>query len=184
MLRCSRFRINKVILKKHRMLKFIRIVSLSLCIVAFFNSCKKSDTSNSCPVTNYNPCALQAPASEIQAVKDYLSANGLTATQHCSGLFYIIDAPGTGATPAICSAITVSYEGKLTNGTVFDSSPNGGPFFLYQLIAGWQAGIPLIKNGGSIRLFIPPSLGYGSTANGPIPANSVLIFRVDLKSVQ
>ena len=166
------------------MLKFIRTISLAICVVAFFNSCKKSDTSGSCPVTSYNPCALQAPASEIQSVKDYLSANGLTATQHCSGLFYIIDAPGTGATPSICSAVTVNYEGKLTNGTVFDSNANGGPFFLYQLIAGWQAGIPLIKTGGSIRLYIPPSLGYGSTANGPIPANSILIFRVDLKSVQ
>jgi len=166
------------------MLKFIRNVSLALCIVAVVNGCKKSDISGSCPVTSYNPCALQAPASEIQSVKDYLSANGLTAVQHCSGLFYIIDAPGTGVTPQICSAVTVNYEGKLTNGTVFDSNPNGGPFFLYQLIPGWQAGIPLIKNGGSIRLFIPPSLGYGSAANGPIPANSILIFRVDLKSVQ
>jgi FKBP-type peptidyl-prolyl cis-trans isomerase FkpA len=54
---------------------------------------------------------------------------------------------------------------------------------LGQLIVGWQKGLPLISSGGKITLYIPPSLGYGSAAAGSIPANSILIFDIELISV-
>jgi FKBP-type peptidyl-prolyl cis-trans isomerase FkpA len=69
---------------------------------------------------------------------------------------------------------------------VFDQTQPGATYsnYLNNLIVGWVNGIPYVKPGGKIRLYIPPSLGYGSAANGPIPANSILIFEIDLVAVQ
>ncbi len=95
---------------------------------------------------------------------------------------------GTGATAVAGDTVTVNYVGTLTNGTKFDSSYDRGTPFVFQVgagrvIAGWDQGIPGMKVGGKRRLTIPPSLGYGSQANGPIPANSTLLFDVDLVSI-
>jgi FKBP-type peptidyl-prolyl cis-trans isomerase FkpA len=152
-------------------------------IVALFSGCIKGDTTQE--VCNYDPCLQKAPASEIDAVKTYLNSQSITAEQHCSGLFYIIDAAGSGGTPTICDYIVAKYKGNFTNGNVFDQGQFSSPIQLNNLIAGWKNGIPLIKKGGKIRLFIPPSLGYGSqaypsTSNPVIPANSILIFEVEL----
>ena len=95
---------------------------------------------------------------------------------------------GTGATAVIGDTVTVHYVGTLTNGTKFDSSyDNGQPFPFRigagQVIAGWEQGVPGMKVGGKRRLTIPPSLGYGNQAIGRIPANSTLLFDVDLLSI-
>ena len=90
---------------------------ISALISLTLSSCLKGDTSNMC---TYNPCYLAAPASEIQAVQNYLTSNNITATQHCSGMFYKIDAYGSGKTADVCSGLSVKYKGQLTNGTVFD----------------------------------------------------------------
>jgi FKBP-type peptidyl-prolyl cis-trans isomerase FkpA len=160
----------------------VKAILLGLVSVFLFTGCMKNqeDVNNPC---NYDPCAIKAPASEIQQVQDYLTANGITAEQHCSGLFYRVDVEGTGATPGPCSLIKFNYEGRLTNGTIFESSQNPATLYLYQLITGWKNGLPKIKAGGRIYLYIPPTLGYGSTPMSTIPANSVLIFRVDLLEV-
>ena len=150
-----------------------------LTIALLFSGCSKND-STSC---NYDACAIVAPAAEIQAVKDYLTTQNITnAVQHCSGLFYVIDNQGTGKKPDACSYVSVNYKGSLTNGTVFGN----GAFQtgLDGVITGWRNGVPQINAGGRIRLYIPPTLGYGSQPNGPIPANSILIFEIDLNSVQ
>jgi FKBP-type peptidyl-prolyl cis-trans isomerase FkpA len=150
-----------------------------LCIfsVVLFSGCLKDQKQQPC---NYDPCAYKAPESEIVKVKAYLDSNGITATQHCSGLFYKINNPGTGNTPIVCNYVNASYKGMLTNGHVFDSSNTGIDFNLSRVIRGWTNGVPLIKEGGSITLYIPPSLGYGPDINGDIPANSILIFDVGL----
>ena len=163
----------------------LRKYIVGVLIIFLLNSCsKQTESTFTCSTGNYDPCAFKAPANEIQAVKDYLAANSITATEHCSGLFYVIDVPGTGATPDLCSTVTVTYEGKLTNGNTFDANATGASFLLGQLIPGWKAGIPLVKAGGTLRLFVPPTLGYGSAGYGPIPPNSITIFRVDLVSVR
>ena len=95
---------------------------------------------------------------------------------------------GTGATAAVGDTVTVNYVGTLTNGTKFDSSYDAGKPFSFRIgagtvIAGWEQGVPGMKVGGKRRLTIPPSLAYGSTARGPIPANSTLLFDVDLVSI-
>jgi len=76
----------------------------------------------------------------------------------------------------------VNYGGKFTNGTQFDAA-NNVPFQLSRLVIGWQEGIPLIGTGGSITLYLPPSLGYGSADYGDIPGNSILIFDISLTAV-
>jgi FKBP-type peptidyl-prolyl cis-trans isomerase FkpA len=97
-----------------------------------------------------------------------------------------VTSAGADVTPGICSYVTVNYKGTLTNGTVFDSTKTNNPasFTLISLIEGWKQGIPLIKKGGKIRLFLPPTLGYGASAVGGIPGNSILIFDIELLSVQ
>ena len=121
--------------------------------------------------------------SDDNAINNYLTSNKLTATKTGDGLYYIISTPGTGAQPSLSSFVTISYSGYLTNGTVFDSNKN----FETQMgsvIKGWQEGIPLFKKGGAGKLLIPSALGYSATATGNIPANSVLIFDVQLLDVK
>jgi len=97
---------------------------------------------------------------------------------------------GTGATAVAGKQVTVNYVGELTDGTVFDSSLNPGrtPFTFTlgagQVIQGWDMGVAGMKVGGKRILVIPASLGYGAQAVGPIPANSTLIFQVELLSVK
>jgi FKBP-type peptidyl-prolyl cis-trans isomerase FkpA len=118
-------------------------------------------------------------------IEKYLKDKGLTAQTTASGLFYIIETPGTGTQPTLSSTVTVKYKGYLTSGYVFDESVSTGATFpLENVILGWQEGIPLFKEGGKGKLFIPSALGYGSTAKPTIPANSVLIFDVELLDVQ
>lgn len=96
---------------------------------------------------------------------------------------------GTGAEATPGTTVTVNYVGTLENGQVFDASANHGQPFTFvlgagQVIAGWEQGIAGMKVGGTRTLVIPPELGYGAQAVGPIPANSVLIFEVELLEVR
>lgn len=119
-----------------------------------------------------------------ELIQQYIADNNLNAESTGTGLYYVIDVPGTGDYPNLNSNVTVAYTGKLTGGSIFDqSSQNGITFPLSGVIQGWQEGIPLFKEGGSGILLIPSVLGYGSQTVGSIPANSVLIFDVNLISV-
>ncbi|MDH5597527.1 MAG: FKBP-type peptidyl-prolyl cis-trans isomerase [Cyclobacteriaceae bacterium] len=126
---------------------------------------------------------------DILLIDQYLTDNQITNTKiHAgSGIRYAINSPGTGENPILCDVVTVEYEGRLLDGTIFDGTAmNGGKpsaFYLAGLITGWQVGIPLIKNGGSITLYLPSSYGYGSSTVGSIPANSVLIFDITLLGI-
>jgi len=86
--------------------------------------------------------------------------------------------------------VTVNYTGWLKDGTKFDSSLNPGrnPFRFTvgagQVIKGWDEGIPGMKIGGKRKLTIPPNMGYGNRDMGTIPANSTLIFEVDLLGIE
>lgn len=131
-------------------------------------------------------CKPKSVQSEEATITAYAAANGITAVRHSSGMYYQIINPGSGVTPTLSSKIFVTYTGKLLDGTIFDQQANSSQtgFFLSQMISAWQIGIPLIQKGGEIKLIVPSSLAYGCTANGPIPANSVLYFDVVLVDVQ
>lgn len=119
---------------------------------------------------------------DIEAIESHLLSNNITA-QRVGNLFVKIDDAGTGENPKSNSLVLVHYRGRLLNGTEFDSSfKRGQPLEigLNSVIKGWQEGIPLFKRGGKGTLYIPSDLGYGSRAQGSIPANSVLIFDIEL----
>lgn len=101
------------------------------------------------------------------------------------------DVVGTGAAAAAGDSVTVNYVGSLTNGTIFDASANHGTTgFTFtlgagQVIKGWDEGIVGMKEGGKRTLLIPAALAYGAQSQAPsIPANSALIFQVELLKVQ
>ncbi len=152
-------------------------------VTLFLGSCIKS-TYNDNP-SNCIPNTTGVPtAAEISALQSYITTNSITATQNPGGFFYRIITQGTGATPALSSNITVKYTGTLTNGFVFDQNTAGFTAVLSQLITGWQKGLPLIQKGGSIVLYLPPTLGYGCAQIGSIPPGSNLIFSIELVDVQ
>ncbi len=121
-------------------------------------------------------------AEDDASMQNYISANGITATKHASGMYYQIIEPGSGATPTISSTVKANYTGKFTNNTSFDGGVASFP--LSGVIEGWQIGIPLIKQGGKVKLIIPPYLAYGCNDYRGIPGNSVLVFDVELLEVQ
>jgi FKBP-type peptidyl-prolyl cis-trans isomerase FkpA len=152
------------------------LLPLIVLIIAV-SSCTKN-AENSCP-----PLNTVAPDSQVVALGHYIDTAGITATKDPRGFYYTILDTGVGVHPTPCNQITASYSGKLLDGTVFDSNHNSS-FVLNQLIPGWQEGIPLIKTGGRIVLYLPPALGYGSNATTVIPSNSSLIFTIELLSVR
>ena len=114
------------------------------------------------------------------------SANAITTA---SGLEYEDLKVGDGATAQNGDTVSVNYTGWLTDGTKFDTSIDRGQTFDFtlgarQVITGWDEGVVGMKVNGTRLLIIPPSLGYGSTANGSIPANSTLIFEVQLVAIK
>ena len=121
-----------------------------------------------------NPAEPSGPAvafssSELRTGSGTEATNGRTVTVHYTGWLY-------------------SASAADNKGTQFDTSAARGPFSFIlgarQVIAGWDQGVAGMRVGGMRRLVIPPSLGYGGTANGPIPANSTLVFDVELLTVQ
>lgn len=104
-----------------------------------------------------------------------------------SGLQYHVLKEGSGKSPKANSNVTVHYEGRLIDGTVFDSSiarNQPATFQTAQVIQGWTEGLQLMKEGAKYRFFIPANLGYGQIGSGDvIEPNSTLIFDVELLSV-
>lgn len=104
-----------------------------------------------------------------------------------SGLQYKVLTAGTGKSPKATDVVEVNYEGKLIDGTVFDSSYERGEpieFPLNQVIAGWTEGLQLMKEGGKYEFYIPSDIAYGEAGNSGIEPNSTLIFTVELLKVK
>ena len=104
-----------------------------------------------------------------------------------SGLQYQIIEPGSSDKPGPADTVYVRYKGQLIDGTVFDEVPANEdpiPLTLNRVIAGWQEGIPLVGEGGKIKLFIPSELGYGTSGTQGIEPYSTLIFDVEVSEVR
>ena len=128
-----------------------------------------------------------ASTNALSAAAAPATAGEMTTT--ASGLKYLVLKHGTGTvSPKATDTVKVHYEGKLLDGTVFDSSiARGQPisFPLNQVIPGWTEGLQLMKVGDKFKFEIPANLAYG--ANSPssaIPPNSTLIFEVELMGIE
>lgn len=124
----------------------------------------------------------------LEEGEQFLAANkekeGVVVTE--SGLQYKILVEGDGISPEATDTVEVNYEGRLIDGTVFDSSYEGGEsvkFPLNRVIKGWTEGLAFAKEGGKLQLYIPADLAYGKRGSGPIPGNSTLIFDIELVKV-
>ena len=129
------------------------------------------------------------------AAKEFLTANakkeGVKITK--SGMQYKILREGTGAIPTAKDTVSTHYRGKFINGKVFDESYKGKApssldkevsFGVTQVIAGWTEALQMMKVGSKYQLFIPPELAYGEDGRPGIPANSLLIFDIELMGIK
>ena len=131
----------------------------------------------------------QKAEENAKAGKAFLQENakkpGVKTTK--SGLQYLVLKEGKGKSPSANSNVRVHYEGRLIDGTVFDSSiarQQPVDFRTTQVITGWTEGLQLMKEGAKYRFFIPAQLGYGQIGSGDvIEPNSTLIFDVELLEV-
>ena len=121
-----------------------------------------------------------------RAYMEEMTANEDVQTTE-SGLQYIVTEPGEGDSPVATDSVEVHYEGRLIDGSVFDSSFERGQtvtFGLTQVIPGWTEGLQLMKPGGKFKFIIPPELGYGEGGAGQmIGPNATLVFDVELISI-
>ena len=162
-----------------------RILLFFLLLCACFAGCKKT-----------NDVAAQIKAQ--QAVDDkiitaYLKSNNVTAqvvdsANVSTGIYYVIDTLGTGLDLYTSSTqITVGYKATLlTTGKEFVSTDEFHPsYILGQTIRGWQFGIPKVKKGGTITLYIPSHYAYGPFAQPTLglPANAILIFNIKVYNI-
>lgn len=153
-----------------------KLLFLSLLITTAI-SCNRSD----CDVEPNLNVDRDQLASDIATIDAYLANNNINAEEHPSGIRYVITNPGDGDKPGLCGNVVVDYTGTLlSDGSEFDSSSRPVGFGLRNLIAGWQIGIPLIKERGEITLYIPSVYAYGDRERPGIPANSNLVFEIQL----
>ena len=117
-------------------------------------------------------------------IEEFVELNNLSPTTTPSGLQFIIQDVGDEPRPTLNSSITFTYDGYFLGGETFDSQNEFTFPILAGLIPGWQEGLQLIGEGGSITLLIPSNLAYGPQGFGPIPGNTDIGFDVQLISVQ
>ncbi len=122
-------------------------------------------------------------------IVEYATRNNLKMQRTASGLGYVIEKQGDGARAEANKNVKVHYSGFLLDGTKFDSSIDRGQPFEFPLgqgrvIKGWDEGIQLFNVGGKGKLIIPSSLAYGSRGVSVIPANSVLMFDIEVVDIK
>lgn len=125
--------------------------------------------------------AKKQAANDHQIILNYASSHHLKGQFTDSGLYYVIQDSGTAKHPTLSSNLNVNYKGYFMDDKIFDQGTNV-KFPLSGVIKGWQEGLPLIGEGGKIKLLIPSALGYGNTQSGSISPNTVLGFDVTLNS--
>jgi FKBP-type peptidyl-prolyl cis-trans isomerase len=126
-------------------------------------------------------------------IQEYIAKKGIKATKTASGLYYVIDKPGTGPNAAPGQYVTMNYTGTTLDGKPFDSNVDPQfqhvqpfPFVLGQgqVIRGWDEGVALMNKGAKGKLLIPSSLAYGPQDRSPsFGPNSVLIFDVEVTDI-
>jgi len=127
--------------------------------------------------------------SDLAIIDDSLAKWSITPQIEPNGVRYVVHTQGTGEKPTLSSNILINYKGRLLkNQSVFDQGTNA-PLVLSQLIIGWQTTLPLINEGSKVTLYVPSGFAYNilerydRDGNLLIPANSILIFEIELLNV-
>jgi FKBP-type peptidyl-prolyl cis-trans isomerase FkpA len=118
-------------------------------------------------------------------LESFAKEKGVKKTE--SGLLYQVEKEGSGNAPKDSDTVVVNYKGTLVDGSEFDNSYKRGEplsFRLDGVIPGWTEGLKHVKKGGKIKLAIPPALAYGENGVPGIPANSTLVFDVELLDIK
>ena len=115
-----------------------------------------------------------------ELIADYISKYGKTFKTTASGSYYSISQEGTGANPKNGDVCKCLYVGKFLDGKIFDQSKQPVDMPIGQMIPGFNEALTLLKKGGKGTFVIPPQIGYGEQGQGPIPANSALVFEVEV----
>jgi len=149
-----------------------------IALIAPLTACQGSESNYQAAV------AEQAAPAPVTNSSESPAASQAGSVTTASGLRFETLTPGTGPRPQMGDPVLVTYEGRLTDGTVFDSSAEPVPMTVGQLIPGFNEGLMLMSRGGRYRLHIPAAIGYGAEgAGGVIPPNADLIFDVTLVDV-
>jgi len=169
---------------------FLSVAFMLVCVVLLVvgQVSSKQNTAIAAQFTQTSPAPTTVTENNTLIASNTMSdANAVTTP---SGLKYVEEKEGTGATPQSGQTVEVHYVGTLEDGTKFDSSRDRGQPFSFkigvgQVIKGWDEGLSTMKVGGRRQLIIPPELGYGSRgAGGVIPPNAILHFDVELLGVK
>ncbi|MDF7675933.1 FKBP-type peptidyl-prolyl cis-trans isomerase [Neisseriaceae bacterium ESL0693] len=159
---------------------------MSLTVILALSACHSGNNFKS----NHDTASATAINQPSSTQDDFLTKNKTAPGVHTtdSGLQYKINREGNGKQPARTDVVQVEYEGRLTNGNVFDSTAmHGGQpvsFPLDRVIPGWTEGLQLMKEGSDYTFYIPADLAYGENSpSSAIPPNSTLIFDVKLIKV-
>ena len=163
-------------------MKKINYTLLLFCLAIGFTACKKN-----LGIENFDVDGQFRR--DTTAIRAFAVANNIPIVKDPTyNIFYQIIKPGEGPDIEIkpLSNLSVTYTGRLLNGKAFDTQTTPTDFFpLSGMITGWEVGIPILKKkGGKIRLLLPSVYGYGNLPYGPIPANSVLDFDVEIVDVK
>jgi FKBP-type peptidyl-prolyl cis-trans isomerase len=155
-----------------------KIAIIGIFIIFVFNACTDD---------NSYLKQQQLYAKEQATLQQYIKDHNITVAPTSDGLYYIETLKGTGERASYGRTISVNYEGRFLNDTVFDSS-KGVPFEFTvgygQVITGWDEAVQLMRDGGKARLIVPSTIAYGNYGSGIIPPFTTLIFDIEITNVQ
>ncbi|MDL5050877.1 FKBP-type peptidyl-prolyl cis-trans isomerase [Oscillatoria amoena NRMC-F 0135] len=161
----------------------MRVLGLLIALPAVFAGCSDDECTSQVSQSRLDAVNQTKLTQDVAAIDAYLDSEGIVAIEDATGMRYVVTQEGSGAKPCLESAITFKYKGMLlTDGSVFDQNTTGLTYPLNQLILGWQIVLPKLKAGSKATLYIPSGYGYGASALTGIPANSNLIFEIELVS--
>jgi hypothetical protein len=161
----------------------MRVVPFLTILLIAQVGCNDDECTTSVSRSRLNSVNQTQLAEDVAIISAYLGFHAITAIEDPSGMRYVITHEGTGAKPCLESTITFKYKGMLLDGSVFDENTTGLTYPLKQLILGWQIVLPKLQAGTKATLYIPSGYGYGPNELPGIPANSNLIFEIELVSV-
>ncbi|WP_256006212.1 FKBP-type peptidyl-prolyl cis-trans isomerase [Pedobacter deserti] len=155
-------------------MNYLKHILILACVMISIAACKKDEVEPFDELAQFHI--------DTTAIRAYVKANNISVIkQEDTGIFYQVTTEGDGEAITLNSSLTATYTGKILNGPEFvttGSTPE--TFSLKGAMLGWQAILPLVKKGSTVRMFLPSFYGYGHIANERVPANSVLDFVVSI----